>query len=159
MSQTVSHHKHVEFVYSIVDEHGGVVEQVDLPVGYLHGAGHGLIEKVEAALEGHTDGDEISVSVSAREGFGPHRPELTFTDDLENVPPQFRRIGAEVEMQNDQGESKTFRVSRIEDGKLTVDGNHPFAGRDLTYRLRILTVRDATPKEIASHTPQAPPFH
>lgn len=51
-------------------------------------------------------------------------------------------------MQNERGENKTFRVSRIENSKLTVDGNHPFAGRSLTYRLRILTVRDATPEEI-----------
>jgi FKBP-type peptidyl-prolyl cis-trans isomerase SlyD len=59
------------------------------------------------------------------EGFGPHDPNLTFTDDLDNVPPQFRFVGAEVPMQSENGEVKTFYVTRIENGRLTVDGNHP----------------------------------
>jgi FKBP-type peptidyl-prolyl cis-trans isomerase SlyD len=46
-------------------------------------------------------------------------------------------------MQNDTGEAKTFYVSNIEDGKLTVDGNHPLAGKTLTVSIKILEVRDA----------------
>jgi FKBP-type peptidyl-prolyl cis-trans isomerase SlyD len=50
-------------------------------------------------------------------------------------------------MQNDQGEVRSFFVSRIEDGKLTVDGNHPFAGKTLTYAVTVLEVRDASEQE------------
>ena len=59
----------------------------------------------------------------------------------------FRRVGAEVAMQNEAGEVKTFYVTRIEDGKLTVDGNHPLAGKSLFVRVNILEVRDAEPGE------------
>ena len=79
----------------------------------------------------------------AEQGFGPHDPSLTFTDDIDNVPPQFRQVGAEVQMQNDQGETRSFHVTRVEGGKVTVDGNHPFAGKVLTVRARIEEVRDA----------------
>ena len=94
-------------------------------------------------------GDMVHVTLTPEEGFGPHRPELTFTDDIENVPVEFHSIGAEVEFQNDHGESKIFRVSEIKDGKLTVDGNHPFAGKSITYNITVKEVRDATPGELA----------
>jgi FKBP-type peptidyl-prolyl cis-trans isomerase SlyD len=83
-------------------------------------------------------------------GFGPYQPELTFTDDINNVPPEFHSIGAEVEFKNDHGESKIFRVSEIKDGKLTVDGNHPFAGKSITYNITVKEVRDATASELAN---------
>ena len=82
--------------------------------------------------------------MSPESGFGARDPALTFTDDIENVPPEFRRLGAEVEMQNESGETKTFYVTKIEDGRLTVDGNHPLAGKTLKVQVKILEVRDAT---------------
>ena len=86
--------------------------------------------------------------LTPEEGFGPHQPELTFTDDINNVPPQFHSVGAEVEFQNDQGVGKIFRVIKIENGQLTVDGNHPFAGKNVTYNLLVKEVRDATADEL-----------
>ena len=47
---------------------------------------------------------------------------------------------AEVEMQNESGEIKTFRVSNIEDGKLTVDGNHPMAGQTITFSVTVVDI-------------------
>jgi len=148
-SQKISRNKAVQFTYAITDDKGNVVEQVDLPVNYVHGASHmGLIERVERAMEGLTAGESIEVELPPAEGFGDYDPELTFTDDLENVPPQFRKIGAQVEMANDNGESKTFMVSKIEGDKLTVDGNHPLAGKVATFKVKVLEVRDATTEEI-----------
>ena len=72
---------------------------------------------------------------------------MTYTDSIENVPDEFRRIGADVEMMNDQGDSKKFTVTRIEDGKLTVDGNHPMAGKTIIFRIKVTDIRDATPEE------------
>lgn len=124
-SQKISKNKAVQFTYTISDDDGNVVEQVDLPVNYVHGASSmGLIERVERALEGRSMGDTITVEVPPSEGFGDYDPDLTFTDDLENAPPQFRKVGSKVEMANEAGETKEFVVSKIEDGKLTLDGNH-----------------------------------
>ena len=147
--QRVRKNKVVQFTYSIADENGNIVEQVDLPVNYVHGATQmGLIERVERALEGCRVGETIKVTLPPEEGFGRHDPDLTFSDDIDNVPPQFRRVGAEVEMMNDKGESKSFVVTKIEDGKLTVDGNHPLAGKKATFTVNVLAIRDATPDEL-----------
>ncbi|HFD79699.1 MAG TPA: peptidylprolyl isomerase [Gammaproteobacteria bacterium] len=143
----VSRHKVVAITYSILDESGVILEQSDIPVYYVHGGPNDMFPEVESALEGCAIGDEIEVVLPPEKAFGYHDPNLTFTDDIDNVPPEFRRVGAEVEMQNDQGEVRSFYVSRIEDGKLTVDGNHPFAGKTLTYALTVADIRDATEEE------------
>ncbi|VAW61628.1 FKBP-type peptidyl-prolyl cis-trans isomerase SlyD [hydrothermal vent metagenome] len=148
-SDKISRNKAVQFTYTISDDAGNVVEQVDLPVNYVHGASKvGLIDCVEKAMEGCCEGDAITVDVPPADGFGDYDPNLTFTDDINNVPPQFRQLGAQVEMANDAGEAKTFFVSKIESGKLTMDGNHPLAGKTARFSIKILTVRDASTAEI-----------
>ncbi|MEN8130054.1 MAG: peptidylprolyl isomerase [Pseudomonadota bacterium] len=151
--QQIDKHKFVQFTYSITDQQSNILEQVDIPMSYVHGTDSGLLEKVERALRGHKVGDRVSVKLSPDEGFGPHHREMTYIDDIQNVPEQFRRLGAEVQMQNDRGETKTFRVSKIENGKLTVDGNHPLAGKTLIFTIDVRDIRDATPEEIVQGRP------
>ena len=149
-TETIRVGKFVSLTYSISDQVGNVLEQSDLPVTYIHGGETELIGGMDKAVEGKTIGDEVIISLPAKEGFGEHDPQLTFTDDINNVPPEFRQIGAEVQMQNESGEVKSFFVTKIEGGKLTVDGNHPLAGKNLKVKVKILEVRDAT-KEDAMH--------
>jgi FKBP-type peptidyl-prolyl cis-trans isomerase SlyD len=139
---------YVELTYAILDEQGEIRERVDIPIKYIHGTNSGLFPKIEAALGGHTSGETIEVVLTQEEGFGPSDPNLMFIDDINNVPPQFRKIGAEVEMQNSSGEMKQFVVSKIENGKLTVDGNHPLAGKTIKFIVTIGLVRDATQEEL-----------
>jgi FKBP-type peptidyl-prolyl cis-trans isomerase SlyD len=148
--QFIGSGKVVSFTYSIVDDAGEIIEQSDLPISYVHGGKHDLFEKVEQQLEGSVIGETVEVALTPEEGFGPRDPSLTYTDNLDNVPPEFRRVGAEVEMVNDQGDSKNFVVTHIEDGKLTVDGNHPMAGKAITFHIRVTSIRDATEKEITN---------
>jgi FKBP-type peptidyl-prolyl cis-trans isomerase SlyD len=148
--RSVKQNKVVSFVYSIVGESGELLEQSDIPISYVHGGKHDLFEKVEAGLDGCVVGDTIEVSLMPEEGFGEHDPELTYTDKLENVPDEFRFIGAEVEMMNTQGDARKFTVTRIENGKLTVDGNHSMAGKAITFRIKVTGIRDATTEEITN---------
>ena len=149
----ISKNKAVYITYSIVDEHGQVFEQIDMPVGYIHRANSGIFEKVEDALEGLTIGDRIEVTLTPEEGFGPYQPELAFTDDIDNVPEEFRYVGAEVEFTNDREETLMFKVTRIADGKLTVDGNHPMAGQTVTFVVSVTAIRAAEADEIANGRP------
>ena len=159
--QFVENNKVVSFTYSIVDDHGELLEQSDLPISYVHGGKHDLFDKVVQALDGSVIDAAVEVSLTPEEGFGPHDPELTYTDSIENVPDEFRRLGAEVEMMNDSGESRTFTVTRIEGDKLTVDGNHPMAGKIITFRIKVIDIRDATPEELENgvEAMQAPVLH
>jgi FKBP-type peptidyl-prolyl cis-trans isomerase SlyD len=150
--QTISDGKLVALTYSITDTNGAVLEQADLPVTYIHGGHTELIGGMDAAIRGKQAGDIIELQLTPEHGFGAHDPNLTFTDDLDNVPPEFRFIGAEVQMQNEAGEVRTFIVTAIADGKLTVDGNHPLAGKSLVVHIRIQEVREPTQAELTAES-------
>lgn len=157
--ESVKKGKYVSLSYSIVDDNGNVVEQHDLPLGFVYGSDTELIGGMDKALLGRGPGETVEVEMPPQDTFGEHDPSLTFTDSADNVPPEFHRIGAEVQMQNESGETKTFYVSKIEDGNITVDGNHPLAGKVLTVRVNILEVRDAKAgeeKATGIHTPTGP---
>lgn len=152
-SSRISQNKVVHITYQIRDQAGNLLERTDLPVSYVHGAKSELLEKIEASIEGHAIGDTVTVTLAPEEGFGPHRPDLTYEEDLENVPPEYRRVGAEVTFANDKGDTITMVVSRIDSGKLTLDGNHPFAGQAVTFQVTVSDIREATPAEIQSGMP------
>ena len=59
-----------------------------------------------------------------------------------------RKIGTAILMENDTGKTGSFLVTRIDDETLTVDGNNPLCGREVVFRLEILTVREATDEEM-----------
>ncbi|MHB1950348.1 MAG: FKBP-type peptidyl-prolyl cis-trans isomerase [Acidiferrobacteraceae bacterium] len=144
----------VSVTYVMRDDAGGIVEYVDVPVDYVHGAeGGSLLPKVERALEGHVAGDRLQITLSPEEGFGPKDEGLVFTDDLENVPPELRRLGARFSAESADGRRLEFRVSHIADGRLTVDANHPFAGRTIVFDVTVRNVRPATDAERRSGIP------
>lgn len=149
MSDTIQNGKHVSLTYSIRDEAGRLLEHSDLPISYIQGGHNELIGGLDAAISGKRAGDEVGLELDAEDtGFGPYDPHLIVTDDAENVPPQFREIGAEVPMQSESGEVRTFYVTEITEGRLTLDGNHPFAGKRLWVRIRIHDVRDPTAADL-----------
>ncbi|MCB1802882.1 MAG: FKBP-type peptidyl-prolyl cis-trans isomerase [Gammaproteobacteria bacterium] len=145
--EPISPGKYVALTYSIVDEYENLLEQHDLPVGFVYGSDTVLIGGMDEAVLGKRVGDRVEIHLAPEQGFGDHDPSLTFTDTIDNVPEQFRHIGAEVQMQNEQGETRSFHVTRIEHGELTIDGNHPLAGKHLTVRALITEVRDSQPGE------------
>jgi FKBP-type peptidyl-prolyl cis-trans isomerase SlyD len=153
---TVQKNKVVSLTYTLRNERGDVFEYSDLPVAYVHGAGGDLFEKIEHALEGHKVGERVVVRLSPAEGFGPHDPKLTFSDDVENVPPELRRVGAQLEAENARGERLTLTVTAIDDTRLTVDANHPLAGQTVTFEVTIEDVRDATADELRQGRANAP---
>ena len=155
MTDAIRKGKVVSVTYTLHDERGEIFEQSDIPVPYLHGYASGLFDKIEQQLEGKHTGDSIEATLRPEEGFGPHDPALTFTDGLENVPPELRFLGASLEAQNAKGEMLNFTVKRIKNGKLTVDANHALAGQMVKFRVTVLDVRDATPDELRAGQPGA----
>ncbi len=150
---TISKGKVVYVTYSIKNAQDEFFEASDMPVPYIQGSDNGLIPKLEKELEGQTVGASVTMKLPPEDAFGPHLSELTFTDQLDNVPPEYRHIGAEAQFQNDSGENKTFVVSKIEGQQLTLDGNHPLAGQTVTFHVKVTDVREATDEELRTGHP------
>jgi FKBP-type peptidyl-prolyl cis-trans isomerase SlyD len=149
MPDTIKDNQFVELTYKVVDvKTGGVLTQVEFPIGYVHGVSEVLSPQVTAELEGKSAGDTIEVPIDCNQLYGPRDESLVVTDLIENVPRQYRQIGMRILMENEKGESKSFLVTRIDDKTLTIDGNNPLCGREVIFKLEILTVRNATEPEI-----------
>ncbi len=154
MKETITINKYVELTYKILDQSNSeIIEQVDQPLGYVQGDNSLLFNQVTVALEGKSVGDKVETLLDCTEAFGPKLEELIFTDDIDNVPIEFRSIGTAVTMKNDIGKTKDFIVTKIENNKLTVDGNHPLAGKDIVFLVEVLSIRDATKEEIIAGGP------
>jgi len=153
MSEVIQQNKLVELNYKVVDEKTGqVLSTIEFPLSYVHGADQVLARQVTDELEGRAQGDVIEVPIDGNAIYGPRDENLVFTDKIENVPEDYREVGMVILMENEKGETKEFIVTRMDEKTLTVDGNNPLCGRDLLFKLEVLTVRDATPEEIEAGT-------
>ncbi|HLX27979.1 MAG TPA: peptidylprolyl isomerase [Casimicrobiaceae bacterium] len=149
MSEAIRDGKFVELTYNVTDRKSGhLLTCVEFPLGYVHGHNEILAPSVHKALAGKSAGDVIEVPIDGKRIFGPRDESLIFTDHLENVPEEYRQVGTSILMENDKGHTRSFIVTRITDKTLTVDGNNPLCGREVVFRLEILTVRDATDEEM-----------
>jgi FKBP-type peptidyl-prolyl cis-trans isomerase SlyD len=149
MRETIQDGKLVEHTYKVTDgKSGHILTCVEFPLGYVHGHNEILAPSIHHELEGKSAGDVIAVPIDGNRIFGPRDESLVFTDQLENVPEAYRQVGTSILMESERGQTRSFIVTRIDDETLTVDGNNPLCGRDVVFRLEVLTVRDATDEEM-----------
>jgi FKBP-type peptidyl-prolyl cis-trans isomerase SlyD len=147
---TIKENSAVSFHYTLTDDAGQTIDSSagQEPLAYLHGAGN-IIPGLENALEGKAVGDQLNVSVAAEEGYGPVQEELvqdvprSSFQGVENI-----EIGMQFEAQTGQGGTVPVTVTAVTDETVTVDGNHPLAGKSLNFDVTIEDVRDATAEEL-----------
>jgi FKBP-type peptidyl-prolyl cis-trans isomerase SlyD len=148
VADTIRDGKFVELTYKVTDRKSGhVLTRVDFPLGYVQGLTEVLSPAVHSQLEGRAAGDIIEVPIDGNQIFGARDESLVFTDLIENVPEEYRRIGTSILMENDSGQTRSFIVTRLDERTLTVDGNNPLCGREVVFALEVLSVRDATEEE------------
>ncbi|QOL24742.1 peptidylprolyl isomerase [Thalassotalea sp. LPB0316] len=139
----------VQFHYTLRDEQGEELESSlsGDPIAYLHGHKN-MIVGVENALEGKQAGDEFSVTVSPEDGYGERQD-----DAIQRVPVKHLQ-GAKVwkpgmvaTVHTEQGQRQ---VTVVKAGRfmVTVDLNHPLAGKTLTFDVKVVDVREASQEEI-----------
>lgn len=140
----------VSLFYQLTDETGTALEsnQNDLPLAYLHGAGS-LLPALEEALEGKQAGDSLTVTLPPDKAYGNVRDNAVSRVPVKHLAGKYKRLlpGMLVKVQTDQGvaNGKIVKAGKF---MVDVDFNHPFAGRTLTFKVRIAEVRAATPEEL-----------
>ena len=137
MSEPIHDGKYVELIYTVTDrKSGNVLTTVEFPLGYVHGHNEILAPFVHAQLEGRSAGEVIEVPIDGNRIFGARDETLVFTDHIENVPEEYRKVGTSILMENDKGQTRSFLVTRIDDKTLTIDGNNPLCGREVVFYAR-----------------------
>ncbi len=136
--------------YAVSDSEGTLIDSSydDKPMAIIQGTGY-LIPGLEDELNGHEAGEKFEVSVPSDQAYGPRHDEYVQTvakEVMQGV--EDLAVGTQLRATTDEGE-QTVIVIDITDDKVTVDGNHPLAGIDLSFDVEILEVRAATEEELS----------
>jgi len=152
----------VTLTFELFDSDGTMLEATETPITYLHGGHSGMLPKLEDALNTKKVGDFISVDVEPADGFGDYDPELVKLEPAERLPPDVA-VGMQFEAFANEGDEPgsgvVFTVTDIADGKVVLDGNHPWAGKRLRFDCRVIEVRPATAEEVAHGHAHGPGGH
>ncbi|RYZ67024.1 MAG: peptidylprolyl isomerase [Proteobacteria bacterium] len=160
MSVAIEKDMIVKLAYRLIDEGGRVLDErtPDYPYEYMQGRGQ-IVGPVERLVEGKTPGFRGEVHVTPKEGYGDYKPNLVV-----DIPRASFPVDAELEVDmkfntyGEDGEPMTVRVIEVSDRVVTVDGNHPLAGLELNFEVRVLEVRAASLEEIETGRPGALPL-
>lgn len=115
------------------------------PLHFIHGQGY-LIPGLEAALVGKEAGEKFDVDVPAVDAYGERIDELVQVLPKDMFEGMDVEVGLQFRATTDHGEQSVIIVD-VTDAEVTVDGNHPLAGHDLSFEVEILTVREPTAEE------------
>ena len=150
----------VTMTYELKNTDGAVLESSTEPVAYLHGGYDNIFPKVEEAMHGKNVGDVVEVSLEPVDGFGEYDEELVQIEPASAFPAAELKVGMQFEGEDDTGEVILYTVTEIADGKVVVDGNHPWAGERLLFTATIADVRSASKEEVShSHVHGAGGHH
>lgn len=141
----------VSLRYELFDSTGELLEKVDDQISYLHGGYDGIFPLVEEALHGKQAGDNCSVTMQPEDAFGEYDHDLVEVEPRSSFPKEVA-VGMQFEggpEGTDDDDFLLFTVIEVTDDEVTVDGNHPLAGKTLTFNCTVTGVRPATPEELA----------
>jgi len=135
--------------YRLTDDAGNEIDSSadHGPLAYLHGHSN-IVPGLEQALEGRSVGDEFKVSIEPAMGYGENNPALTQTlpSSMFGGVDQIA-VGMQFHAQTDHG-VEVVTVIALEGDEVTIDGNHPLAGKTLHFDVTVREVRAATAEEL-----------
>jgi peptidylprolyl isomerase len=109
------------------------------PLEFTLGQGR-VIPGFEEAVVGMEVGEEKTVRIPADRAYGPHRDEMVAEVSRSQIPPEiYPEVGQQLRM-SQQGQSFVVTVTDVNDASVTIDGNHPLAGEDLTFDLELVEI-------------------
>jgi FKBP-type peptidyl-prolyl cis-trans isomerase SlyD len=138
----------VTLTFRATDAKGKVLEDGKEPRAYLHGGYGNTLPGVELALEGQEKGFTTTIQLLPSLAFGERDESLVTTIPKKDFPPGVK-VGGQLEGSDDQGQRQIFTVTKIKGDTNHLDGNHPLAGQELTFTLKVIDVKAASPEEIS----------
>ena len=135
--------------YKVSEQNGEVLEQTteNEPVVYLQGL-EMMLPAVEEAMEGKIPGDKVKVELKAADAFGERKEDLVTkipASDFEDA--SSLNIGQDIIVGNGE-EEVIMTVVKIEEDNITLDGNHPFAGKDIVFEIEVIEVHKTTDEDL-----------
>ncbi|WP_194975009.1 FKBP-type peptidyl-prolyl cis-trans isomerase [Aquiflexum lacus] len=110
------------------------------PLGFTLGDGN-MIKGFDAAVFGMGVGEEKSITIPCVEAYGEKREDMMLEIPIAQVPPNIKpEIGMELSLQNQAGQPVPVKVALVDEEKVTLDANHPLAGQDLIFDIKLVEI-------------------
>jgi FKBP-type peptidyl-prolyl cis-trans isomerase SlyD len=133
--------------YKVVNAQGQLLDKAQEPTSYLHGGYENTLPKIEEALEGQDVGFETTLNLAAADAFGERDETLVQTIAKKDFPPGVK-VGGQLRGRTPEGQEHVFTVIKVKGDQVILDGNHPWAGQNLSLSLKVLEVRAASAEEV-----------
>lgn len=149
----------VSIDYVLRDEAGEVLdESKGEPLAYLHGH-HNIVPGLEAALEGKGAGDKTRAKIEPEQGYGVHNPNKVLQIPRSQLSSEMEpEIGMMLHAETEQGPVPLW-ITEVGAEEVTVDGNHPLAGKVLDFEVEVKEVREASAEELSHGHVHGPGGH
>lgn len=110
------------------------------PLEFVIGEGN-VIPGFEKAVIGLAVGSSTTVTIPCAEAYGPHHPQMVAVVDRSELAGGIEPIeGQHLEVVLQDGSTLPVLITEVTDNTITIDGNHPLAGRDLTFSIRLVEI-------------------
>lgn len=110
------------------------------PLSFEVGSGQ-IIPGLDVALPGMQVGDKKTVTVASDQAYGPVRDEARQAIPREGIPAEIPLdVGVQLQMQTPDGQAVPVTVVAFDDATVTLDANHPLAGKDLTFAFEVVSI-------------------
>ena len=110
------------------------------PLRFTLGSGQ-IIAGLDAAITGMSQGEKKSVTIAAAEAYGDHRPEAVQAVPRAQIPTEIPlEVGGGLQVQTPDGQTIPVTVTSVTDEEVTLDANHPLAGKDLTFAVELVEI-------------------
>lgn len=112
------------------------------PIEFTIGARQ-VIPGFEQAVIGLEPGESVTVRVPAQKAFGSYRPEMVENVHPSQLPEGLEpEVGQQLQIPRQDGEPFVVRITDVSDASITLDANHPLAGHDLTFNVRLVEIKE-----------------
>lgn len=110
------------------------------PLEFELGSGM-VIKGFDDGITGMEIGEKKTIVIPAKEAYGEHIPENVVSMPRSNVPENIEvAVGTMLNMHNEGGQVIQVQVTELSDESITLDANHPLAGKDLTFDLELVAI-------------------
>lgn len=111
------------------------------PLEFSVGSGQ-IIRGLDAALPGLQVGDKKTVEIAADDAYGQPDPRARQTVARSDIPEEIHlHVGTQLQAQTPEGRIMNVTVAELTETEVTLDANHPLAGKDLTFAFEVVSIK------------------
>ncbi len=147
--------------FTLKDDEGNILDTTESDGSFSYISGNNMVlPKLEEAVSGMLIGTKKNIKLTAADGYGNYNEQIVQVVGKENFPEDFElEVGMSYMASSPDGAQMPFVITEVHDEDITIDFNHPLAGKNLNFDIELLDVREASSEELSHGHVHGPDGH